>query len=69
MCHSCLALSSKSLSHKYPTSIASLAFNHNGEYLAIASSYTYEEGEKDHPADAIFIHVTSVDDEHSLCKI
>jgi len=41
---------------KYPTSIASLAFNENGTLLAIASSYTFEEGEKDHPPDAIFIH-------------
>ncbi|TMW64464.1 hypothetical protein Poli38472_011344 [Pythium oligandrum] len=41
---------------KYPTSIASLDFNHDGSILAIASSYTYEEGEKDHPNDAIFLH-------------
>lgn len=39
----------------YPTSIASLAFDTSGDYLAIASSYTFEEGERDHPADAIFI--------------
>ena len=38
-----------------PLSIASLAFNHDGSLLAIASSYTFEEGEKDHPEDAIFI--------------
>ena len=44
---------------RYPTSISALAFNHDGSYLAIASSYTYEEGEKEHPADAIFIHETS----------
>jgi cell cycle arrest protein BUB3 len=31
---------------KYPTSIASLSFNQNGSLLAIASSYTFEEGEK-----------------------
>lgn len=45
--------------HRYPTSVASLAFNHDGSMLAIASSYTYEEGEKDHPADAIYVHHTS----------
>eukprot|EP00039_Didymoeca_costata_P001289 m.51271 g.51271 ORF g.51271 m.51271 type:complete len:324 (-) comp10723_c0_seq1:1255-2226(-) len=45
--------------HRYPTSISALAFNHDGKYLAIASSYTYEEGEKDHPADAIYIHETT----------
>lgn len=31
---------------QYPTSIASLAFNYDGTILAIASSYTFEEGEK-----------------------
>jgi cell cycle arrest protein BUB3 len=39
----------------YPTSIASLAFNFDGSLLAIASSYTYEQGERDHPADEIYI--------------
>lgn len=32
---------------RYPTSIASLDFNHDGSLLAVASSYTYEEGEKE----------------------
>jgi cell cycle arrest protein BUB3 len=27
--------------------------------LAIASSYTFEEGEKDHPKDSIFIRAPS----------
>ena len=40
---------------KYPTSIAALAFSHSGEMMAVASSYTYEEGDKEHPADAIYI--------------
>ncbi|KAJ8331717.1 mitotic spindle checkpoint protein Bub3 [Batrachochytrium dendrobatidis] len=40
---------------KYPTSISSLAFNFDGSLLAVASSYTYEEGEKDHPVDSIYI--------------
>jgi len=39
----------------YPTSISALAFNNQGSLLAIASSYTYEEGEKDHPPDAVYI--------------
>lgn len=30
----------------FPTSIAALDFNHTGELLAIASSYTFEQGEK-----------------------
>lgn len=38
-----------------PTSIAALAFNHNGSELAIASSYTFEEGEREHPKDEIYI--------------
>jgi len=48
--------------HRYPTSIASLAFDSGGQQLAIAASYTFEEGEKDHPADAIIIRrVTDVE--------
>eukprot|EP00823_Brevimastigomonas_motovehiculus_P009332 TRINITY_DN89_c0_g3_i1.p1 TRINITY_DN89_c0_g3~~TRINITY_DN89_c0_g3_i1.p1 ORF type:complete len:339 (+),score=56.97 TRINITY_DN89_c0_g3_i1:85-1101(+) len=43
----------------YQTSIASLDFNSTGSLLAIAASYTYEEGEKDHPADAIYIRTVS----------
>lgn len=39
----------------YPTSVASMAFNHDGSLLAVAASYTFEEGEKDHPEDCIFI--------------
>eukprot|EP00164_Ancoracysta_twista_P008504 GFYU01012327.1.p1 GENE.GFYU01012327.1~~GFYU01012327.1.p1 ORF type:complete len:331 (-),score=60.62 GFYU01012327.1:105-1097(-) len=39
----------------YPTSISAACFNHDGTQLAIASSYTFEEGEKDHPADSIFV--------------
>lgn len=40
---------------KFATSIAALAFNMDGSELAIASSYTYEEGEREHPRDEIFI--------------
>ncbi|KAL1917746.1 uncharacterized protein VTP21DRAFT_3580 [Calcarisporiella thermophila] len=40
---------------RYPTSIASLAFSPDGRILAIASSYTFEEGEKDTPPDSVFI--------------
>ena len=40
---------------KLPTSISALSFNRDGSLLAIASSYCYEEGEKDHPLDSIFI--------------
>eukprot|EP00898_Chlorokybus_atmophyticus_P000287 jgi/Chlat1/1259/Chrsp115S00762 len=44
---------------RYPTSIAALAFNSNGTLLAVASSYTYEQGERDHPLDAIFVRNVS----------
>ncbi|CAG8482890.1 12569_t:CDS:2, partial [Acaulospora morrowiae] len=44
---------------QYPTSIASLDFNKDGTCLAIASSYTFEEGEKDHPPDSVFIRPIS----------
>lgn len=40
---------------QYPTSVAALSFNSTGDLLVIAASYTYEEGEKDHPPDAIYI--------------
>jgi cell cycle arrest protein BUB3 len=39
----------------YPTSVASMAFNPAGDLLAVASSYTFEEGMCDHAPDAIFI--------------
>jgi cell cycle arrest protein BUB3 len=41
--------------HKYPTSIASVDFSRDGALMAIASSYTFEELDKPHPADTIFI--------------
>ncbi|XP_052110362.1 mitotic checkpoint protein BUB3.1 [Arachis duranensis] len=40
---------------KYPTSIAALSFSRDGRLLAVASSYTYEEGLKPHDKDAIYI--------------
>jgi len=40
----------------YPTSVSSMSFNSDGNILAVASSYTFEEGEKDHPPDQIYIH-------------
>jgi len=39
----------------YQTSIAALCFNSQGTKLAVAASYTFEQGEKDHPLDAIFV--------------
>ncbi|KFK41356.1 hypothetical protein AALP_AA2G119600 [Arabis alpina] len=41
---------------RYSNSIASLAFNHTGELLAVASSHTYQEAnEKEEPPE-VFIH-------------
>lgn len=39
----------------YPTSIAALAFSRDGRHLAVASSYTWENGEVDHAPDEIYI--------------
>ena len=42
---------------RYPTSIACLAFSPGGERLAVAASYTYENGEQPNtPPDAIYVH-------------
>lgn len=41
--------------HQYPTSISSLSFSADGSLLAVAVSYTFEQGEKHHPADQIMI--------------
>jgi cell cycle arrest protein BUB3 len=40
---------------KLPTSVACLAFNRDGTELAMASSYTFEEGERDHPREEIYV--------------
>ena len=40
---------------RYPTSIAALAFSQNGDALAVAASYTYENGDVAHPSDQVYI--------------
>lgn len=40
---------------KFPTSISALAFSEDGTELAIASSYTHEEGDREHPQDEVYI--------------
>jgi len=50
----------------YPTSVSSLDFNSSGTLLAIASSYTFEEGDKPHPADAVLIR--TINDHEVLPK-
>ncbi|CAN0504267.1 unnamed protein product, partial [Ectocarpus sp. 12 AP-2014] len=42
-------------SSAYNTGISSLSFNHDGTRLAIASSYTFEQGAIAHPKDQIFV--------------
>ncbi|KAI9468425.1 MAG: WD40-repeat-containing domain protein [Benjaminiella poitrasii] len=39
----------------YPEEVAALAFSPDGKKLAVASSYVYDEGDRDHVPDAIFI--------------
>ena len=40
---------------KYQTSIAAMAFNADGNLLAVASSYTHEHGDVDHAPDKVYI--------------
>ncbi|KAL4181587.1 hypothetical protein AMTRI_Chr12g271900 [Amborella trichopoda] len=40
---------------RYRTSISALSFSRDGRLLAVASSYTFEEGEIPHEPDAIFV--------------
>eukprot|EP00048_Salpingoeca_helianthica_P015840 m.228899 g.228899 ORF g.228899 m.228899 type:complete len:327 (+) comp17620_c0_seq1:1343-2323(+) len=44
---------------QYPTSVAALAFSHDGALLAVASSYTFEEGEREHAPDALFVRMVN----------
>ena len=50
----------------YPTSISALRFSPDGSKLAVASSYTFEEGERDHPNDEIWIR--NITDENFALK-
>ncbi|KAM7251683.1 hypothetical protein ACFE04_023566 [Oxalis oulophora] len=40
---------------KYQSSISALSFSRDGRLLAVASSYTFEEGDKPHEPDAIYV--------------
>lgn len=44
---------------KYPTSVASVDFNAAGTLMAVASSYTFEEGERAVPPDAVYVRAVS----------
>uniref|UniRef100_A0A1J3IWV0 Mitotic checkpoint protein BUB3.3 n=1 Tax=Noccaea caerulescens TaxID=107243 RepID=A0A1J3IWV0_NOCCA len=41
---------------RYSNSVASLAFNHTGELLAVASSHTYQEAKEKEEPPQVFIH-------------
>ncbi|KAL6499260.1 hypothetical protein OROHE_026137 [Orobanche hederae] len=47
---------------RYPNSVASMAYNHGGQLLAIASSYTYQEANEREELPQIFLH--HMDDSH-----
>ena len=40
---------------KLPTSVACVTFSEDGDQIAMASSYTFEEGERDCPREEIFV--------------
>lgn len=47
---------------KLASSISAMAFSPDGNELAIASSYTFEDGEREHPRDEIFVKKGMMDD-------
>lgn len=47
---------------RYPTSVSSVDFDAESKHIAIAVSYTFEEGEKDHPPDEV--HIRGIEDAH-----
>ncbi len=52
----------------YPTSIAALDFNYDGSLLAVASSYTWEEGEKEYVRGILLCaHVSATAGHRGLC--
>ncbi|KAI8819489.1 WD40-repeat-containing domain protein [Fimicolochytrium jonesii] len=54
---------------RYPTGISSLAFNCDGSMLAVASSYSFDEGEKDHPPDSVFVRQVGENECRSKAKV
>ena len=46
----------------YGTSVSALAFSRDGSQLAVAASYAYDQGEREHPADAIFVRAVADSD-------
>jgi cell cycle arrest protein BUB3 len=49
--------------HKYPNEIASMSFDCSGKRLAIACSYTFDQGERaDAPKDTVLVRSVNEDD-------
>ena len=53
----------------YGTSISALAFSSDGAQLAIAASYAYEGGERDHPPDAVLLRAVQEAEVRPKAKI
>ncbi|PXF48124.1 Mitotic checkpoint protein bub3 [Gracilariopsis chorda] len=51
---------------RYPTSVASLDFDAEVRRIAVAVSYTFEEGEKDHPPDEVIVR--AVNESHFVTR-
>ncbi|VDP00839.1 unnamed protein product [Soboliphyme baturini] len=55
--------------HKYPTSISSLAFSSDGNYLAIAASYQYEYPEDPNPIPEPCVFIRKMVDQETKPKL
>lgn len=53
---------------KYSTGISALAIDPLGSFLALAASYSFDEGERDHPPESIFIRKLEESDIKSRSK-
>lgn len=51
---------------RYPNSVASLSYNHRGQLLAVASSYTYQEANEIEEPPLVFIHEVDNDNMRSV---
>ncbi|CAN6675868.1 unnamed protein product [Malus baccata var. baccata] len=51
---------------RYPNSVASLSYNHRGQLLAVASSYTYQEANEIEELPQVFVHEVGNDNMKSV---